>query len=104
MHVIEVFAVTEIVMEAAKHQQLLLESQHPVATPGRGASTRSHLLPSLGGKVEAPEVLVVVELGLGRAGELAPEHPELTTGLTDHTGLVGGARGRTSGGDNLRPL
>ena len=109
-------------MEAAKHQQLLLESQHPVATPGRGASTRSHLLPPLGREVEAPEVLVVVELGLGGAAgetkpvlctvhvysvspcELAPEHPELTTGLADHTGLVGGARGRAPGGDNPRPL
>ena len=54
--------------------------------------------------MEAPEVLVVVELGLGGAGELAPEHPELATSLADHTGLVGGTGGRAPGGDNPGPL
>ena len=84
MHVIEVFTVSEIVMEPAKHQQLLLESQHPVPTPGRGASTRSHLLPPLGGKVEAPEVFVVVELGLGgAAGENSFVH-SLYTCILSH--------------------
>ena len=73
--------------------------------------------------MKAPEVFVVVELGLGGAAkskiktgfvyctsvaaspsELSSKHPELATSLTDHTGLVGGARGRTPGGDHPGPL
>ena len=54
--------------------------------------------------MEAPEILVVVELGLSGAGELSPKHPELTTSLTDNTGMMGGAGGWTSGRDNPGPL
>ena len=58
-------------------------------------------LPSPGGKVVAPEVLVVVELRLGGAGVLAAKHPHLPAGLGGHRGLVGTPGRRTAGGYHL---
>ncbi len=42
---------------------------------------KTHLLPTFGGEVEAPEVLVVVKLRLCRTSEFAAKDPELATAL-----------------------
>lgn len=52
----------------------------------------------------APEVFVVVELGLARAGVLAAKDPHLASGRGRDDGLVGAARRRTRRGDDLTPL
>ena len=95
--IVEVLALLEVVVEAAEQPQPLLNHHHAVATPSRRGAARlhlgdmrgwvqmgligPHLLPPPGGEVEAPEVPVVVELGLGGRGELPSEDPQLSPGL-----------------------
>ena len=93
--VVVVLGLAADVVKAAKQDELALVAHHPVAAArGRSAAQRQ-LLPGEGGQVQAPQLLVVVELVLVGAGELAAKHQQV---LLVRNGLRGGGAARRLGG------
>ncbi len=43
VHIVEIFAVPEVVMESAEHEDLFLDHDHAVAAACRGSARRRHL-------------------------------------------------------------
>ncbi|EKG10521.1 hypothetical protein MPH_12379 [Macrophomina phaseolina MS6] len=102
--VVEVFCLLAGVLEAAEEDDVVLEVGHAVAAAGGRALTFAfEACPFAGGGLEAPEVVIMVERALLRAGKLAAEEVD---GLVIAAACPGvtGARERGVGGGDLAPL
>mmetsp|Transcript_12328 Transcript_12328/g.37592 ORF Transcript_12328/g.37592 Transcript_12328/m.37592 type:complete len:283 (+) Transcript_12328:2235-3083(+) len=71
VEVVEVPHVRDCVVEASKHEQPVLADRHSMPRACCGSAADVELLPRKVGRIEPPEVSIVVKLRLSRRGELA---------------------------------
>lgn len=90
-------------VESTEEEYVFAIRHHSVAGPRRRSAGGVDLLPPFLLHVETPQISVVVELRLGRTGELAAENPHLTTALRDDDGLMRASRRRRQRGAQLQP-